>query len=223
MPPWLSLTSQTDLLSAAMGVVGAFVFGQMVGWTYEMTYRGLSYSRGFTQTLVLAPVAAVILVQSMGQSLLAGIGLFGILSMIRFRNTLKAPRDLVFLMGSITLGVAVGVSAWASAALGGFGFCLAAFYLHHSPLGSRRRYDGLLRFQLPVDTDETLLNAILEQHCRRFEQLSVAELTQGKTLEHTYQVKLWDTQAKSALISALNHELGATDARVLLQDATLEY
>lgn len=223
MPLWFPLALQVDLLSAALGIVGAFVFGQLVGWTYEMTYRGLSYSRGFTQTLVLAPVAAVILVQSMEQSLLAGIGLFGILSMIRFRNTLKAPRDLIFLMGSVTLGVAVGVSAWASATIGGLGFCATAFYLHSSPLGSRRRYDGLLRFQSPVDVDEALLKTILETHCRRSERLSVAELTQGQTLEHTFQIKLWNEDAHGALLHALNHDLGASDARVLLQDATLEY
>ena len=215
--------SQPDLLTVIMAIVGAFVCGQAVGWTYEVTYRGLSYSRGFTQTLILASVAAVVLVQAMGHSLLAGIGLFGILSMIRFRNTLKAPRDLIFLMGSVTVGVAVGVGAWSSALVGTVGFCGVAFYLHHSALGSRKRYDGLLRFHLPSDNDDSALGPLLESHCRRFELLSSGELAQGAVIEHTYQIKLWDPMAQSALLKALRVDLGASEVRLLVQDATLEY
>lgn len=218
-----SLMGSQDFLSVAIGIVGAFVCGQAVGWTYEATFRGLSYSRGFTQTLILSSVASVVLVQAMGQSLLAGIGLFGILSMIRFRNTLKAPRDLIFLMGSVTLGVAVGVGAWPSAVLGTVAFCGIAFYLHHSALGSRKRYDGLLRFALPSGTDDGGVRPLLEKHCRRFELLSSGEVAQGELVEHTFQVKLWDATAQSALMTALRTELEATDVRLLLQDATLEY
>ena len=92
-------------------LVAAFVFGQVLAWTYERTYRGLSYSRGFSHTLVLACVAASILVLAMQYSLVAGIGLFGVLSMIRFRTDLKTSRDLVFVMGSACVGVACGVGA----------------------------------------------------------------------------------------------------------------
>ncbi|MBW1879477.1 MAG: hypothetical protein JRJ84_14025, partial [Deltaproteobacteria bacterium] len=55
-------------------LVAAFVFGQVLAWTYERTYRGLSYSRGFSHTLVLVCIAASILVLAMQYSLLAGIG-----------------------------------------------------------------------------------------------------------------------------------------------------
>jgi hypothetical protein len=218
-----AIHGQPDFLSVAIGIVASFVVGQAVGWTYEATHRGLSYSRGFTQTLILSSVAAVVLVQAMGQSLLAGIGLFGILSMIRFRNTLKAPRDLIFLMGSVTLGVAVGVGAWASALLGTLAFCSIAFYLHLSPLGSRKRYDGLLRFHLPAGADNAPLRPLLEKHCRRFELLSAAEMAQGALVEHTFQVKLWDATQHDGLMTALRTELDAQDVRVLLQDASLEY
>ncbi|MFP8880691.1 MAG: hypothetical protein VCE43_15290, partial [Myxococcota bacterium] len=59
-------------------LVGAFVFGQLLAWTYERTYSGLSYSRGFSHTLVLVCISASILVLSMQFSLLAGLGLFEI-------------------------------------------------------------------------------------------------------------------------------------------------
>jgi hypothetical protein len=212
-----------NVSSVILGILGAFLCGQLLGWAYEYTFRGLSYSRGFTQTLILAPIAAVVLVQSMGQSWIAGIGLFGILSMIRFRNTLKSPRDLIFLMASVTAGVAVGVEAWPSALIGTVAFGIVAIYLHVGVLGSRRRYDGLLRLRLPTGSDNTTLHPVLSEYCRRFELLSMGELAQGEFVEHTFQIKLWNPGSESKLLQRLRHGLGAQDVRVLVQDATLEY
>ena len=66
---------------------------------------------------------AKILVLSMHHSVLAGLALFGVLSMIRFRTDLKTPRDLVFVMGAACVGVACGVGAMLEAALGASVFC----------------------------------------------------------------------------------------------------
>ncbi len=64
-----ALTGQVSELSSSgawilplTALVGSFVFGQVLAWTYERTYRGLSYSRGFSHTLVLVCIAASILV-----------------------------------------------------------------------------------------------------------------------------------------------------------------
>jgi hypothetical protein len=210
-------------LDVAFALVAAFVAGQAIGWTYEYTYRGLSYSRGFTQSLILIMLGTVALVLAMQQSLLAGVGLFGVLSLSRFRSNLKAPRDLVFLMASVTLGVSLGVSAWSVAVLGTAMFCAVALYLHHSGLGSRRRYDGLLRFVLPAGADLGPAEALLSTHCRRFELLSAAEVHQGREVEQTFQIKLRRLSAQGALIQGLREGAGARDVRVLLQDAALEY
>ena len=98
--------------------VAAFVFGQILAWTYEFTFAGMSYSRSFSHAVVLVCLSASILVQAMQHSWLAGLGLFGILSMIRFRTDLKTPRDLVYVMGAACVGVASGVGAIVVAARG---------------------------------------------------------------------------------------------------------
>jgi hypothetical protein len=205
-------------------LIGAFVFGQVLAWTYERTYSGLSYSRGFSHTLVLVCISAAILVTSMQFSLLAGLGLFGVLSMIRFRTDLKTPRDLVFVMGSACLGVACGVGAILEAFLGTGVFALVALYLYLGPFGSRTRFDGVLRFQLPADTEaEPTLTSLLRRHCRRRFLLSTSDIADGRQREHIYQVKFFDEQDRQDLLEALRHELGALETRLMLQDATSEY
>jgi hypothetical protein len=205
-------------------LVGAFVFGQLLAWSYERTYSGLSYSRGFSHTLVLVCISASILVLSMQFSLLAGLGLFGVLSMIRFRTDLKTPRDLVFVMGSACVGVACGVGAILEAFLGSGSFALVTLYLYLGPFGSRARFDGVLRFQLPAQTEaEPKLTSLMRLHCRRRHLLSTADVAGGTQREHVYQVKFFDDRDREDLLEALHRDFGALETRLMLQDATSEY
>jgi hypothetical protein len=205
-------------------LISAFVFGQVLAWTYERTYSGLSYSRGFSHTLVLVCISASILVLSMKYSLLAGLGLFGVLSMIRFRTDLKTPRDLVFVMGAAVVGVACGVGAMIEAFLGSGAFALVALYLFLGPFGSRSRFDGVLRFQLPTQAEgETDLSELLRLHCRRLQLLSTADIADGTQREHVYQVKFFRERDREDLLAALRQDLGALETRLMLQDASSEY
>ncbi len=226
-----ALAASTDSLVAGrawihpfIALLGAFVFGQVLAWTYERTYRGLSYSRGFSHTLVLVCISASILVLAMHYSLLAGLGLFGILSMIRFRTDLKTPRDLVFVMGAATVGVACGVGAMLEASMGAAAFSTVALYLYTGPFGSRVRFDGVLRFRLPIDVEaEPSLTQLLRRHCRQRHLLSTAELDEGTQREHVYQVKFFGDRDREELLQSLRSELQAHETRLMLQDATSEY
>jgi hypothetical protein len=211
-------------VSPLTALIAAFVFGQVLAWSYERTYSGLSYSRGFSHTLVLVCISASILVLSMQFSLLAGLGLFGVLSMIRFRTDLKTPRDLVFVMGSACIGVASGVGAILEAFLGTTVFMLVALYLYLGPFGTRTRFDGVLRFHLPAQADtEADLSRLMRLHCRRRHLLSKSDIADGAQREHVYQVKFFDDRDREDLLEALRREFGALDTKLMLQDATSEY
>lgn len=205
-------------------LLAAFVCGQILSWTYEFTYHGLSYSRGFAQSLVLTSISAATVVAAMSHSLLAGLGLLGIISLVRFRSTLKAPRDLIFVLGAATAGIASGVDALFIAAAGTLFFCTAAIYLHQGAFGTRARFDGVLRFRVPANEEvEPLLTQLLDRHCRRRLPLSVGEVAQGTRLEHAYQVKFRREDDAERLLAALRTDLRAAEARLLLQEATFEY
>ena len=218
------LASSGSWVAPLTALVGAFVFGQVLAWTYERTYVGLSYSRGFSHTLVLVCISASILVLSMQFSLLAGLGLFGVLSMIRFRSDLKTPRELVFVMGSACLGVACGVGAILEASLGSGVFAAVALYLYLGPFGSRTRFDGVLRFQLSTEIDvEPNLTNLMRLHCRRRHLLSTLDIADGAEREHVYQVKFFDDRDREDLLQSLRQEFGALETRLMMQDATSEY
>jgi hypothetical protein len=215
---------QGTWLSPFSALLGAFVFGQAIAWSYERTYRGLSYSRGFSHTLVLVTISASILVLSMHRSILAGLALFGVLSMIRFRTDLKTARDLVFVMGCACVGVATGAGATFEAFLGTLVFSLVALYLYTSPFGSKTRFDGVLRFRLSIELEaEPRLDQLLRRHCRQRHLLSTADMVDEGLREHVYQVKFFRDSDRESLLAALRGELDSRDLKLMLQDATSEY
>lgn len=214
----------SDTLGGLRALVGAFLFGQLLAWVYERTYHGLSYSRGFAHTLVLVCLSAAILVLAMRHSLLAGLGLFGVLSMIRFRTDLKTPRDLVFVMGAACIGVAAGVGAEGVALMGAVAFAAAAFYLALGPFGSRTRFDGVLRLRhTPSEDSSRALRDILREYCRREVLLSSTDLEPGGDVEYVYQVKFFREEDRDHLMGALRAEIQAEGTQLMLQDASSEY
>ncbi len=222
---WIANAGVTGTWMAPFSsLLAAFVFSQALAWVYERTYVGLSYSRGFSHTLVLVCIAASVLVLAMSHSLVAGIGLFGVLSMIRFRTDLKTSRDLVFVMGAAALGVTTGVGAWMVGVLGTAMLCAVALYLAAGPFGSRTRFDGVLRFNVePSPEVESKIQDLLDEFCRRSVLLSTVDLDSGRLAEQMYQVKFFSAADRTALLEGLRDDARAQETRLMLQDSTSEY
>jgi hypothetical protein len=205
-------------------LLAAFVFGQVVVWVYERTYRGLSFSRDFAQTLLLIAITACVFVMAIGRSIYAGLGMLAVLSIIRFRANVKSPRDLVFVMAAATVGVAAGVDSLVVAGIGALAFAAVTIYLHFGPFGARSRFDGILRFTVASGEDATgSLRPLLDRHCSRSALLSMGEIAQGKLVEHTYQVKFARGADRERLLTDLKAQLAVQDARLLLQEPMMEY
>ena len=105
-----------DIALAAL--VLSFVLSASIAWIYRATYEGLSYQRGFVQTLALGGPVAAMAMLAIGDDIARGLGLVGALTLIRFRATLKDTRDLVFAFASLAIGVACGVNSLGVAVLG---------------------------------------------------------------------------------------------------------
>ena len=75
-----SSTANATIITLAYTLLLAFVLSSIIGWTYERTFLGLSYSRNYVQALVLSSVVAATVMQAIGvfsSKEIAGI-LFGV-------------------------------------------------------------------------------------------------------------------------------------------------
>lgn len=209
--------------TVGLALLLAFLLGTIIAWVYVRTHQGLSYSRAYVQALVLGGVIAATLMLAIGNNVARGIGIVGTLAIIRFRSTMKDPRDMMFVFAALAVGISTGVRAFAVALMGTVIFAAAAFALRWTGFGTRQLFDGQVRVQLPATPEaDAALKAVLKRHCKTWVLVALREVGQGVTIEHAYYVRLYDPDRQSELV----HELeGLPDARgvaLFLQQATVE-
>ena len=172
----------------------AFFLSSVIAFTYEKTSRKVIRPDYFIQALVLIPIVAALVILAIGDSIAFGLGMIGALSIIRFRTTLRNPRNITFMFMSIAVGIACGVYGFIIAIMGTISFCIAAFILRLTPFSSKNNMVGMLQFQLPRESDKRKdVEAILKKKCTRWAMKKYRLFggeRRGHLLEYEYDLKL---------------------------------
>lgn len=102
-------------IAAALGM--AAVLALYIYLIYKLVTRSAFYSRDFNKSLAMLPVITAGILLAMQSSFVISLGSVGALSIVRFRNAVKDPMDLVFLFWSISIGIVCGAKLYALALL----------------------------------------------------------------------------------------------------------
>lgn len=229
MMDWLTTVSQggaVEWRKALLALLVAFGLTQGIAGVYMLTFRGLSYSRTIVQSMALGSIITCTLMLAVGNNIAAGIGIAGGVSAIRFRTTMRDPRDVVFVFASLAIGMASGAQAYGAAIAGAGMFAGATLMLHVTGYGSRRQPDGLLRFVAPAgQAGADLAGAIagiLREHCGSFSLVTLREAAQGAVMKHAYQISVRHPELRVRLVTSLQALPGVEDVSLMLQEPTLD-
>ncbi|OQA29243.1 MAG: hypothetical protein BWY59_00454 [Verrucomicrobia bacterium ADurb.Bin345] len=204
-------------------VLVSFVLSMVIAAVYRWTYQGLSYSRSFVHTQVLASIVTCTLIMAIGNNLARGLGILGTLAIIRFRTPIRDPRDIIFLFACLAVGIASGAAVFSVAIVGTLAFCAAALFLHWSPFASLRVYEGLLRFSLPPGSwSREKVREALSKYCSTAVLVAMREAMQGEAIEFSYQVRLIDPTFHADLLDELRSIEDIADVNLLMHRATVE-
>ncbi len=214
---------QLEWQMALLSFLIAFIFSSIIAIVYERTFQGLSYSKGLVQSMILGSIVSCMLMIAIGDNIARGIGIVGSLAIIRFRTNLRDPRDLIFIFASLGIGVSCGVQSYSTAIIGSLIFCLVVYALYISPFGTRRKHDGLLRFQIPAGHEPVeKIMEILKKTTKSFTLVTMRDVAQGNAFDYSYQVKLAHPHDNQMLISALEDIEGIRGLTYTNQEATVE-
>ncbi len=95
------------LLIAVAALVGLYIFA-----VYKLSSKSAFYSKDLNVTMAGMPVIVAAIMIAMQSNLLVSLGMVGALSIVRFRNAVKNPLDLLYLFWSISAGIIVGVGLY---------------------------------------------------------------------------------------------------------------
>jgi hypothetical protein len=204
-------------------VLMACFIGQAIAWVYQRTHSGLSYSMGFTQSLVTLTLGASLLVVVIGGSLITAFGLLGALAIVRFRNVLKDTRDTVFVLFALLLGMAIGTGRMGIALVGATAFICVIGWLNLTAFGLKGRFDGHVTFRVENAVRVAasgFAQEALRAFCRAMQRTTM--LDDGATTEVVYAVHFRDPERATELATILRTVPGIDEASVVLRDRLTE-
>jgi uncharacterized membrane protein YhiD involved in acid resistance len=228
IPMFDAITAQTASESVSVWtlvftILLAFVLSSVLAYVYQRTFRGLSYSRNFVQSIVLISIISAVVIQSVGDSLARGFGIMAAMAIIRFRTNFKDPRDTLFVFASLAAGIACGSYTFQIAIVGTLGFCLAAVILYLSPLGPNSYFDGMLRFNIPADgAAQANLETILREHCKAFALVTLRDIAQAQQLDYVYHIKMRANKQREDLLASLRGIHSLQGLSLMMQEATVD-
>lgn len=201
----------------------SFVLALILATVYRWTHQGFSYARSFLHTMVLAAITITVMIMAIGNNFARGLGIMGAMAFVRFRTPIRDPRDIIFLFGSLSIGIASGAQVFEVAIIGTLFFCFTALFLSWSPFASRREFEGLLRFMLPaVSPSHSYLHDIFQKYASSTEMVAMREAIQGEVQEYSYQIRLIDPSFKTDLVDTLSKLEDISEVSLVMQRTTVE-
>lgn len=97
-------------LTMAVVLVGALLLVLPIAWIYTFARR-LRYDRSLVHSLIMLPPVVAGTVMVVKNSLALAFSLAGIVAAVRFRTTVKDPKDAVHVFLVMAIGLAAGVQA----------------------------------------------------------------------------------------------------------------
>ncbi len=91
-------------LLLAAGVIGIYLF-----LIYRNQSKGAFYSKDLNITIAGIPLIVCGILIAMQTSLVVSLGMVGALSIVRFRNAVKSPLDLLYIFWAVSAGIMCGV------------------------------------------------------------------------------------------------------------------
>lgn len=110
-----SFSAETSAVEFWLVMLVTLLVGIYIFFLYRFVSRDGFYSRDFNKALVLLALVTAAIVYAMQSNLVISLGMVGALSIVRFRNAVKEPLDLVFLFWSISIGIIDGAGLYAVA------------------------------------------------------------------------------------------------------------
>ena len=190
-----------ELVNVAYSFVWAFVLASIIAITHRLTFTGDYYPKNFFQSLVLGAVVTTMVMMAIGDSLARGLGVFGAMAIIRFRTRIDDPRDVLFLFGALSTGLAIGVYGFTISFVGVMLFCIVAVVLHFSPFRSFTNQTFLF-FTIKDTSELPPISQIMSEYCSEMRMLSVS-VTKENAMRYQYGISLRKGKTKEQMLERL--------------------
>lgn len=197
----------------------ALICGIMVSIFYRLTYKGLSYSTTFANSLILLTMITSVVIMVIGNNLAAAFGLVGAMSIIRFRTAVKDTQDIMFIFFALAIGLACGVDFTSVAVLGTLIIGLVFLAIVKINFSAPRRRDFLLQLILTGERNPEV-DQVVDKYCGRSKVVNVKAIGEegNDMLEVSYYIKLRSEDKSQDFIRDVRKVSGVKHANLFFDE-----
>jgi len=193
-----------DLGHVVIAILISFGLALIIAWTYQATYKGVSYTQSYVYTLIMLSMIVTVIMLVVGSNIARAFTLIGGLSVIRFRNAVKDTQDIAFVFWVMAVGMACGAGFYGLAAVSTLLLCIIWWGLSRFNLFTRELREQLLKIRLPGDGGNgQIFNDIFARYLSHSELMAVESIQSGLLTELVYGVELKPKANPQAFISEL--------------------
>ncbi len=188
-----------------LGLLCAFIIGMFIFWVYKKAFRGVVYSYNYNVSFVLMTMITALVIMTISTNIVLSLGMVGALSIVRFRNAVKDPLDIVYMFWALAAGIASGAKMYPIALFGSLLIGLTLLWL------SRRKIREQ-PFLLIVRHTEAATDEVRDQ-LRKLQYRLKSKTVRKEFTELTVELRLRDDN--TAFLNAITEIQGVQDASLI--------
>lgn len=192
-------------------VVMACLMGIYIFAVYKLSAKSAFYSKDLNITLAGLPLIVAAIMIAMQSNLLVSLGMVGALSIVRFRNAVKNPIDLLYLFWSISVGIIVGIGLYLLGVVLSILMTVLLLILDIVPNGKAPELLILRSADKKMDYDA--LYKEIKNNCRYYKEK--ARCVKNGEVELIIEVRM---KNKEELLDTLSHMKALTQVNCLAHD-----
>lgn len=202
-----NFTSDISLGRMCIALGFSTVLALYIFFIYRFTAKSDFYSKDFNKAVALMSVITTAIVLAMQSNLVISLGMVGALSIVRFRNAIKSPMDLVFLFWSISAGIISGAGLYEIALIASLLVTILLFLLDMLP--TPRAAQLLIVNSSDVNAFPEM-EAILKDQTRTFSVKSKNLTEQGLDLVVEFQCPKDEDEELLSTFHELSHVISVS-------------
>lgn len=183
------LSGTFSIADVAISMLLSFVLTALIGWIYQKTHKGTSYTQSYVQTLILMGLVVNIIMLVVGSNIARAFSLVGALSIIRFRNAIKETRDVGFVFFAMAIGMATGTKFYLLAIIATVVIGLIIYVMHKFEWFSRPVLSQILKVQVDKNSDvKNMFDDVLARYTASSNLICIDSVRSGEYTELTYNI-----------------------------------
>ena len=202
-------------------IILSIFYSFIIAKVYLLVHRGYSYSKSYLHTMIMVSVTVALIMVIIGSEIARAFALVGAMSIIRFRNPVKDPRDVAFLFVTIAIGMACGVGFYMYATVFTFTVVILMLCMHYYNFGDLPNKSYVLKLVSATAQKDEILK-VCSKFCSSVDLLSIDFVSEEPMKETiVLEIELFKGETYNQLVKTLQGQLALDHVSLLVGESDI--